>query len=233
MGERWQSTSHPESIRKDPSKDMIDSLSTVQDLLDQVQANSRQSVSILLDTANRLQVLEQLLLGWDSVDQEMKAVINSVKHIVQTALTTVQEQSILGVSLASVQTAEPSSQHHIVVGSVIKAIFCEYWLLGEGAQPCTATWTIEKRQGGQSSMTQAQSQALNDYPNKKNILKTGQGVVGDSNSNPIPVVREWIKIPKGKQRMGQGDALQLNVSCIGEADNGLELCGVSIYKEYQ
>ncbi len=64
----WLSTYHQANSRKDLSKELIESTQKIQDLLDQVQANSRQSVSILLDTANRLQVLEQLLLGADSVD---------------------------------------------------------------------------------------------------------------------------------------------------------------------
>ncbi len=163
----------------------------------------------------------------------MKAIINSVKHIVQTTLTTVQEQTMLNTPLVRVVTVEPTTSVQVVVGAVIKAIYLEYWLLGESAQPCTATWTVEKLPNDGTAMTQTQGQSLHTYPNKKNILKTGQGVIGDSNSNPIPILSEWIKIPKGKQRFGQGDELLLNVSCIGEADNGLEICGVAIYKEYQ
>ncbi len=64
----WLSTYQRERTRKDHSKDMMSSVQIIQKLLDQVAANSRQSVSILLDTANQLQVLEQLLLGSDSVE---------------------------------------------------------------------------------------------------------------------------------------------------------------------
>ncbi len=163
----------------------------------------------------------------------MKAIINSVKHIVQTSLTTIQEQTILNTPLIRVVNVEPSTSTQVVVGAVIKAIYCEYWLVGESAQNCIATWSIEKLPNDGTAMTQTQAQALHSYPNKKNILKTGQGIVGENNSNPIPILREWIKIPKGKQRFGQGDELQLNVSCIGQTDNGLDLCGLSIYKEYQ
>lgn len=163
----------------------------------------------------------------------MKAVINSVKHIVQRSLQLVEEQTMASHLIANTVTAEPTNPANVVVGSIIKAIFMEYWVLGESSQPCTTTWSVEKLVNSATPMTQAQGQALMDYDNKKNIFKIGQGVVGDSNSNPIPVIREWIKIPKGKQRFGQGDSLRFNISCIGEADNGLEFCGVSIYKEYQ
>ncbi len=163
----------------------------------------------------------------------MKAIINSVKHIVQESLKLIQEQTLAVTLLARTVDVEPTSPTHVVVGSVIKAIYCEFWLLGESAQPCTATWSIEKVPNWTVNMTQTQAQDMHSYDNKRNILKIGQGIIGDSNSNPIPIIREWIKIPKGKQRFAQGDRLNLNVSCIGETDNGLEICGFAVFKEYQ
>ncbi len=163
----------------------------------------------------------------------MKAIINSVKHIVQQSLTVVQEQSILGISLAESQAIEPVNPDDVVVGAVIKAVFCEYWLVGEAAQVATATWALEKVSNDAAPMTHGFSQSMDIYPNKRNILKMGQGVIGDNNSNPIPIIREWVKIPKGKQRFAQGDTLFFDISCVGEADNGIEVCGFSLYKEYQ
>lgn len=65
---RWLSMYRQENSRNRPSKALTDSERIIRDMLSLVEANSRQSVSILLDTANQLQVLEQLLLGQDSVD---------------------------------------------------------------------------------------------------------------------------------------------------------------------
>ncbi len=163
----------------------------------------------------------------------MKPIVNSVKHIVQRSLQSVAEQTIGSHLIANTVTIEPTNPANVVVGSVIKAVYLEYWLLGESAQPCTATWTVEKLPNESDPMTQAQSQDLMSYGNKRNIFKMGQGIIPDANSNPVPVIREWIKIPKGKQRFAQGDALRFNLSCIGEADNGLEFCGFALYKEYQ
>ncbi len=162
----------------------------------------------------------------------MKALINSKKHIIQKSLTVVDEQTSNTTTLAIVNET-PSAVNEITIGAVVKAVYCEFWLLGESSQPCTATWSVEKLPNFNDVMTQAEGQALDAYINKKNIFRIGQGIIGDSNSNPIPIIRDWVKIPKGKQRFGQGDALVLNVSCIGEANNGLEICGVAIYKEYQ
>lgn len=162
----------------------------------------------------------------------MKAIITSRKHIVQRSLDLVQEQSRNNFTVVQVVEDQPNAPGEVVVGAVVKAVFLELWLLGESSQPCTATWIIEKVQNSVVSATQTQMQALDTYPNKRNIFKMGQGIIGDSNANPIPVIREWIKIPKGKQRMAVGDALKFSVSCIGETDNGLEYCGFALFKEY-
>ncbi len=163
----------------------------------------------------------------------MKAVINSQKHIVQTTLTTIEEQTVFSPLIVTGIEAQPNAPTEVDVGAVVKAIYFEYWLIGESAQNCTATWTIEKFPSGVATVTQAQMQALHDYPNKNNILKMGQGLIGENNSNPIPVIREWVKIPKGKQRIALGDKFKINISCIGQADNGLDICGFALYKSYQ
>ncbi len=163
----------------------------------------------------------------------MKPVITSNKHIIQRSLLVIQEQSQANTLIARAKDMQDvANVTDVVTGSVIKAVWLEYWLMGEGAQPCTATWSFEKLPNDATAMTQTQGQNLNSYPNKKNLFKIGQGLIGDSNTNPIPIVREWIKIPKGKQRMGLGDELIFNVSIIGEASNGGELCGFALYKEY-
>ena len=105
------------------------------------------------------------------------------------------------------------------------------WYLGSSAQPVFHVSTVEKLTSGASEMTSVQASLLNEYPNKKNIFQTSQGLIGDANTNPIPVFREWIKIPKGKQRMGLGDKLVLNIAARGEAANDIEVCGFYIYKE--
>lgn len=162
----------------------------------------------------------------------MKPVIQSTKHIVQRPLLLIGEQTTSNISIARIALS-PTSAPDVVVGSLIKAVFFEYWLLGESSQPCTATWSVEKLQNDATPMTQAQGQILEDYPNKNHLLKIGQGIIGDSNSNPIPIIREWVKIPKGMQRMAIGDTIEFNISCIGEADNGLEICGFALFKSYR
>ena len=103
------------------------------------------------------------------------------------------------------------------------------WISSTDTAIGSFTITIEKNAAGAANMTAAQSVALHAYPNKKNILYTTQGLSAGSVSNPQPVVRQWIKIPKGKQRFGLGDRLTINI--LATATN-LQFCGQFIYKSY-
>ncbi len=115
------------------------------------------------------------------------------------------------------------------IGAVVKAVFVEMWLLADGNQLGSFTFTVEKVPANAAAMTASDGADLNGYNNKRNILFTSQGLNPDMNANPIPVVRQWIKIPKGKQRFGQGDNLIINTLANLE---GVSFCGVVIFKEY-
>ena len=80
----------------------------------------------------------------------MKAMINSVKHIVQRSLDLVQEQTRNNFLIATTLDAQPTLPSQIVVGAVVKAVWLEIWLMGESSQPCTATWILEKIQNYKS-----------------------------------------------------------------------------------
>ncbi len=161
----------------------------------------------------------------------MRPTINSEKHYHPRSLQQVDENTVVTMVIANA-VISPADGSEVRVGSVLKAVHVEMWYLGSSAQPVFQVSTVEKLPSGLENPTSAQMSDLHKYPNKKNIFQTSQGLVGDSNSNPIPVYREWIKIPKGKQRMGLGDRLVLNVAARGEANNDLEVCGMFIYKEY-
>ncbi len=161
----------------------------------------------------------------------MKPTINSEKHMRTVSLSTVAENTVFSVRIAEA-VADPSTSANVRIGAIVKAVHVEMWYLGSSSQPIFHVSTVEKISSGQDSPTSAEMSDLHAYKNKKNILETSQGLVGDNNTNPIPVFRHWIKIPKGKQRMGLGDSLYLNIAARGEANNDLEVCGMVIYKEY-
>ncbi len=158
----------------------------------------------------------------------VRATINSEKHIVQKTLATTALGAIANLIIVEAAVA-PSAAQDIRVGAIVKAVWIEFWVTSDDTGQGSFTWSIEKRPGGNTAMTYANSIALNSYANKKNILKSGMGLTAGTGDNPAAFMRELILIPKGKQRFGLTDKLYLNVSGIS---NGINTCGFMIFKEY-
>ncbi len=161
----------------------------------------------------------------------MKAPIHSQKHYVQFPLdgiTTATRQTILLVQAVESTVANLATE--VEEGAIVKAVFIELWLqnsstLGESIV------TLTKDPLNASGPTFTDMGNLFAYVNKKNILFTHQGLTSnDGVSGPVRVVGQWFKIPKGKQRFGLGDKLNLNISNV--SSNNLNRCGFSTYKEY-
>ncbi len=157
----------------------------------------------------------------------VRPTINSEKHIIQQSVETVVFGNRKIVEIADA-TASPTLNQDVRIGSEIKAVFLEYWLNGTGAQQ-TSQVAMFLKVPADAPIATTDLNDLHKYANKKNIFYTTQGLVGDSNSNPIPIIRQWIKIPKGKQRMGQGDKL---IFAIIGLTADVDICGLSVYKEY-
>ncbi len=167
--------------------------------------------------------------------RRMRAVIHSNKHYVPRVISTAASGGIVNETIAVAVIAPASANAtQVVEGSNVKAVFVETWLAGAGTagQQSAFNITLEKRMGGQPAMTNAQSLALDAYPNKKNILYTTQGIISSDLVGPTtPIIRQWFAIPKGKQRMGLGDTIVLNLSAIAAID--FQFCGQYTYKEYR
>ncbi len=159
----------------------------------------------------------------------MRAIINTEKHIVQIPIATVAAAAIApntAISAAEVPTGNAVS---VAVGSVIKAVHVEMWLQSESATASGSfTLTVEKIPASAGSMTAAESAALHSYPNKKNVLYTSQGLTPVDVANPVPILNQWIPIPKGKQRFGLGDTFVVNI--LATAQN-IQFCGRFVYLE--
>ncbi len=164
----------------------------------------------------------------------MRSPINSVKHYVQFPNATLASgASITQPQITAVVAPAQIDTSSVKEGSIVKAIFIEKWLVGDSGvdgTPSQFVLTVEKKRVAETDMTAAQSNTLAAYPNKKNILYTTMGIVTNSkNGGPTaPVIRNWVKIPKGKQRFGLGDELVVNIAAIVTVRH----CGFSTYKEY-
>ncbi len=159
----------------------------------------------------------------------MRAPINSKKHYVQKSLATVTGGTIEVVQLVVAQDIPGTPDTEVRAGAIVKAVFVEMWVRSSGTSPGTVLVSLVKTPDGQT-INFTDHTALNDYANKKNVLYHTQGLVNDQDADAIPFVRQWFKIPKGKQRFGLGDQLRLAVSAQAPVD--LVICGFATYKEY-
>ncbi len=166
--------------------------------------------------------------------RRMLAPINSIKHYVQTPNSAVATGTALSVKLVNAVVAPATSNaFDVTQGAVIKAIYIEYWLIGDGSSGIESQFVfmIEKKRDSEPDATQTNMLNLGSYPNKKNILYTTQGIIPPQldGGMSIPVFKGWVLIPKGKQRFGLEDELNINISSVG----ALRFCGFSTYKEYR
>ncbi len=159
----------------------------------------------------------------------MRPIIKSVKHYFHRDATVITSGVAGNVVLvdAIVEGAARANAFDVFEGSTIKAVWCEFWISGVTLDK-TAIWCILKRPANVAIPTFAEMANLGSYANKKNILNAGQGLA-PTNGNVMNIYKGWLKIPKGKQRFGLDDKLQLVVAAVG---TNVNLCGLVTFKEY-
>ncbi len=160
----------------------------------------------------------------------MKALIHSTKHIVQFPFDQIATGTAQNIILAAgVESTIANADNEVAEGTSIKAVWIELWLQNS-ANDGHQIVTVSKNPLFSGGPTFAEMAALFSYNNKKNIFFTHEGLSSnDGVGNPQAVLRQWIRIPKGKQRFGLGDQLMLSIS--NPSSNNLNRCGASIYKE--
>jgi len=119
----------------------------------------------------------------------------------------------------------------VTEGSHIKAVYIEMWITGEvGETEAQFQVMFEKIPAGATAPTFTIGNALTAYVNKKNVFYVTRGIAPISTTTPLPAIKGWFAIPKGKQRMGLGDTLMLSITAI---TNPLQWCGFFLFKEYK
>ncbi len=162
----------------------------------------------------------------------MVAPIHSIKHYVPRSKALVAVGTSLNVAvLDSVDPAAVTLVNEVVEGSIVKAVFLEYWLLNNDVSLTDTQFmfTVEKAPSNLAAITHAQQLIPGDYTNKNNILFFSQGVLSGGDTTAIPVLRQWVLIPKGKQRMSLGDRIVVTIGTVAEP---IQVCGFATYKEY-
>ncbi len=166
--------------------------------------------------------------------RRIRVPINTIKHYVQqenAQIATGNQRSIDVVDAVSQATAGANPQD-VLEGSLVKAVFIESWVksFAGAGEDVKFQFILEKVPANQTAATFTQMNNLASYPNKKNVLYFSQGVLGDSTTASIPVVRNWFKIPKGKQRMGLADRIVIAISATAAT---IQNCGFTTYKEWK
>ncbi len=162
----------------------------------------------------------------------MVAPITSKKHYVHLSNSSIASGADTSFdAVEAVVAPATANSQEVQEGSVVKAVFFEIWVWGSeiSGNDTQFLMAIEKRPSEAPAMTFAQSSNLGAYPNKKNILYTTQGVIGGRDTQAIPLIRNWLLIPKGKQRMGLGDFISVTIAATGAA---MQRCGIMTFKEY-
>ncbi len=161
----------------------------------------------------------------------VRPMVHSTKHYVQQSIGTAVVGTVENLDFVSaVPVSDKNAVNEVEEGSSVKAIYFEMWLRSANTAGSSFTFIIQKRQQTSPQPTAAEMAALGDFDNKRNILFTAQGLLNDVDADAISIHRGWIKIPKGKQRMGLGDRMSWHLNTIGQSTN---FCGFQTYKEYQ
>ncbi len=163
----------------------------------------------------------------------MRPIIQSKKHIFQISQSTVGQAIVDITTFIQAIEGAPSAPHTVGEGAIVKACYVELWASQDSASVVGSyTVILYKNPGNANPVTTAQMAALHDYDNKKNILFTGQGLLTPSDGGQVPVLRGWYKIPKGKQRMGLGDTMQIAIRNNNLTAIDINFCGFVLFKEY-
>ncbi len=160
----------------------------------------------------------------------MRPKVQTHKHYVQWTITpvsvgtTVVEQIALAVNVTIADMG-----NEVIEGATVSAMYIELWVIGQSDSASgNVLASFYKKPGGASDISTAEHINLEAYDNKKNIFYHTQGITNDGVANATPFIRQWFKIPKGKQRMGRNDELSLAITTQAEAVN---YCGFATYKE--
>jgi len=156
--------------------------------------------------------------------------VHSEKHYVQTSLQSITGGAALTIVVANaVESQLKGDVDEVREGSLIKAVYCELWARAGETTAGSGQMIFYKKQSDASNPTTTDMAALGDWDNKRNILYTTMGLFNDQDADAIALFKGWIKIPKGKQRMGLGDRFHIT---IFSPTIDLHVCGFYTYKEY-
>ncbi len=161
-----------------------------------------------------------------------KLVIDSDKHEVRYSNLLEAGSAVRQVTIAKgVNVEDITLDTDVKTGSIIKAIFFELNWNVEGNITTVIDWVLVKGKTGQSG-TADFDPAVPNQPNRSQVFLWGMEMpAGINNSSAVKRIGTLL-IPKGKQRMSEGDFWVL-LYRFAASGNIADSCGHFIYKEYR
>ncbi len=167
--------------------------------------------------------------------------INSVKHVVDTSNIIAAGTNTVHQSIAEgVDTYALTDINGVPTGAKVYSIYLSVFAISEGGEIATEVplvdWYIIKNPGAAWATTFDSANlptpgATGNHINKRHILHEEKGLAGggDASLSGVPMIfKGVIRIPRGRQRWGEQDRLQL---CV-RANFATKMCAKSIYKHY-
>ncbi len=152
-----------------------------------------------------------------------RPIVHTRKEIVDTTLLGVSAATVSTVSLATVVNDYVGTAGSVEVGSKIKWIYLFVQVL-ETATTSNVDWYVIKRPQGPTNPTPG---AVGGTIARKFVLHEEKGIPGNANDGAYPsTFKGVIKIPRGRQRMAEGDVIQLVIRGTGIYN----ACAKCIYK---
>ncbi len=159
------------------------------------------------------------------------SIIDSLKHEIRFSNLLEAGGGLNGVNIAIAR--QPQSivnDDDVKAGSVIKAIFFELNFNVEGNITTIIDWAIYKFKSGQATTTF--DPAIPNQPIRSQKFLWGMEMpAGINNSSSVKRIGTLL-IPKGKQRMAEGDFWRIQYR-FAASGNIADFCGHFIYKEYR
>ncbi len=160
-------------------------------------------------------------------------IIDSIKHEIRYSNlleTGGLLREVIIVEAKNTADLVAGSDNQVKTGSLVKAIFFEQNYNVEGNITATVDWCLAKSQFGESGTEF--DPTLPNQPRRAGVFLWGMEMpAGINNSSAVKRIGTLL-IPKGKQRMAEGDKWRLFYR-FSAGGNIADSCGHFIYKEYR
>lgn len=136
----------------------------------------------------------------------MRPVIRTRKEIVDSTLLAVAAATVSTVTVATVVNDYVGTNGTVEVGTNIKWIYLFVQILETATTSNVDFYVIKRPTGVVNPVPGATGGTLP----RKYILHEEKGIPGNANDGAYPLTfKGVIKVPRGRQRMGEGDLLQI------------------------